>query len=375
MIADVVHGGDIYRVAREQGRPISKILDFSASINPLGLSSAIRRSLVGAVPRVVHYPEVNAYPLRKALAHAHDISEDHLVVGNGSAELISVLPRALECRHGLVIGPTFMEFERALKHAGARSSYVHATREQNYQPPIDKVCQILSKKNHSRHKRTHTTDIHATAVDIMFLCNPNSPTGQACSRREIHELLEIAQEAKVYVVVDEAFVDYCAHRSIFKDVKKYTHLIVLRSFTKFYALPGIRAGYLIGSPDVVNAVQSLLPPWSVNTLAQDAAHAALLDTDFRRRSLEFMKQERKRFTQRLSRVAGIRVYPSSANFVMVEIPSECHVPRVETYLGNNGILVRDCRNFAGIYVPTIRLAVRRPKENDRLVNALECALK
>ena len=375
MSSKFVHGGQVHRVAQQHGKPISKILDFSASINPLGLSPSIYRAFRDALPLVAHYPDSEAYCLRKSLAEFYGISLESLVVGNGSAELIFALPRALDCKHGLVIGPTFMEFERALNAAEARCTYVHATRETQYRPPIDEVCRRLSKggKRPVPYRRT-ISEHRQPPVDIVFLCNPNSPTGRVSSRRQILQLLEATLKSNIYVVIDEAFVEFCAHYSVLKQIRTYQRLIVLRSFTKLYGMPGIRIGYLVGSPGVVQRVMDSLPPWSVNTLAQEAARVALFDKDFRERSVTLIKQERKRFSQQLRSLPGLRIYPSSANFFIIEFSSYARVRSIESYLREKGILIRDCQNFSGMLAPTIRVAIRHPRENDQLVTALKQGL-
>ncbi|MCA9471656.1 MAG: threonine-phosphate decarboxylase CobD [Nitrospirales bacterium] len=375
MSAEVLHGGQVHQASLKRGKALDKILDFSASINPLGLSLAVRRAIHGAVPSLVHYPDIEATVLRQTIAETYRISEDMILVGNGSAELISVLPRALGSQHGVIVGPTFMEFERALIVAGASCSYVHARRATQYRPPIDAACRQLSKarKRPSQHKTSRSGSL-SPPVDMVYLCNPNSPTGQHCSRRQILQLLGMTEKANIYLVVDEAFIEFCARGSVLNEVKKYQRLIVLRSLTKFYAMPGIRVGFLAGSPGIVQRLAEYLPLWSVNTVAQVAARAALVDETFRVRSREFMKRERKRFSQRLTHLPNVRVYPSVANFVMVELSSYEQVRVIKAGLLERGILIRDCQNFSGIKAPTIRLAVRKPRDNDRLIKALHSLL-
>ncbi|GJL62564.1 MAG: threonine-phosphate decarboxylase [Nitrospirales bacterium] len=366
------HGGNVHKIARSQGRPSNRVLDFSASINPLGLSPTVRRAIQQAIALAVHYPEIDVLPLQQQLAKIHKIPEACLVIGNGSAELISVLPRALGTRHGLVIGPTFMEFERALTLAEAHCTYVHATPNAGYAPPIDAVCMMLNRQ--AKTKRNKNSD-NTVPVDTVFFCHPNSPTGQVISRAEFRRLLNSVQKAGARIIVDEAFIDYCASRSVLKHVRTFKGLFVLRSFTKFFAIPGLRIGYLGGPVSAVNTIRSLLPPWSVNTLASAAAEAALKDKGYQRQSVTFMNLERKRFRACLQHIPHVqRVYSSSANFLLVQLTAPCQVSLLVQELCEQGLLIRDCENFAGIDVPTIRLAVRRPQENDRLLKALKRGL-
>ncbi len=368
MIPLTPHGGNVHALAREQGCRLEHISDFSASINPLGLSPKVRRAIQQTISQTVHYPDSVGQPLRAFLAKTHRIPEGCLVLGNGSAELISMLPRALGCRHGLVIGPTFMEFERALRLAGAHCSYVHARSDENYQPPIERVCKFL-KQNHGRAGK-HTRNRPPT-VDTVFLCHPNSPTGQVLTKRQFQELLVSVQKVGARLIVDEAFIEYCSARSVFRAIGHVDELIVLRSFTKFYAIPGLRIGYLGGPEKIVSSLRSLLPPWSVNILASTAAMAALQDSIYRKQSLSFMALERKRFRRSLQQIPGLRVFSSAANFLLIEIDIKSSVEDLTNALRQQGFLIRDCHDFAGIKFPSIRLAVRRPKDNDRLVRALK----
>ena len=368
MKSSPIHGGNVHAIARSQGRSVHRVLDFSASINRLGLSSVVRRAIQKAIPLAVHYPEIEALQLRRQLARIHKIPEDCLAIGNGSAELISLIPRALGVRHGLVIGPTFMEFERALMQAQALCTYVMAKPDTNYTPPIDEACTILDQQTRIRRTKKKGVDC---PIDIVFLCHPNSPTGQVISRAQFHQLYESVQRGGACLIVDEAFIDYCVARSVLRNVGTMAGLFVLRSFTKFFAIPGLRIGYIAGSKKEVSAIRSLLPPWSVNIVASAAAEAALQDNAYQRQSVTFMNIERKRFRAGLQVLPQVhRVFPSSANFLLMQLSVDCSVARIVQELCDEGLVIRDCQNFAGIENPTIRVAVRRPKENDRLLKAL-----
>ena len=368
------HGGNVHAVAREEHLPVRKLIDFSASINPLGFPPGVRRALIRAIPSSIHYPDPVGYDLRARVGAFHGIVPESIVLGNGSAELISVLPRALSLRHGLVIGPTFIEFERALALAGAQCTYVHAEAKDQYDPPVDRVCHILSKgKGRNGHTKSHQRG-RAKRIDAVFLCNPNSPTGRALPPSIVLRLLNAVRKAQARLIVDEAFVDYCGSRSVIQNVEQSPDLIVLRSFTKFFAIPGIRIGYVVGHKEVVDPIREAIPPWSVNNFAQAAAMDALDDREFRRRSVAFMRQERIRFGRLLRRIPGIRLYPSQVNFFLLELPPDCMAERVVNFCREQRLLVRDCQDFAGIKANTLRLAIRLPGDNDRLVSVLTRAI-
>lgn len=369
-----IHGGNVYKAAREQGRPVSQFVDFSASINPLGLSPAAHGALVKAIPASIHYPDPFGDDLRKRIGDSLGVDRESIVLGNGSVELISVLARALSLWHGLIIGPTFMEFERALALRGAQCTYVHANAADNYDPPLERVRHILLRTKNAQMKGKKGRSQLGLPIDSVFLCNPNSPTGRAVSRSAIHQLLRTVEQVNAHLIVDEAFIDFCSSCSVLRDVAKSQFLLVLRSFTKFFAMPGLRIGYMVGPPKAVDCIRASLPPWSVNSLAQEAALAALQDGDYRRRSLGFLRHERGRFFRLLKTLPGVRVYPSRANFVLLTLPAECLASRVAEWCRAQGVLVRECQDFSGMDDTTLRLAIRRPKENDLVVKLLRRAL-
>ena len=355
------HGGNIYAAARELSLPPSRLLDFSASINPLGPSKRVFRAAASALPLTCHYPDPDCRELVKALASRWALAGNHFVIGNGSSELIHLLPRALAIRHALILGPTFSEYARALSVQGSRVTYLHATRTDGYQIPLTQARKALCT-NKSR-------------FDALFLCNPNSPTGQVVSTKDVLALADVAARRKVWVVVDETFADYCEAHSVLSAVARNPRLLVLRSFTKFYALPGLRVGYLAGPLEVVTGIRRFQAPWSVNVLAQTAAQAALEDRRHAQRSLAFMHRERARLTEALGAIPGLHVFPSAANFLLVELPPSMPAAHVVQALRQQGLLIRNCSAIPGLNGRTIRVAVRTTAENRRLVTVLRRIVK
>ncbi len=360
MTAVSAHGGNVYEAARTSGRAIDRFVDFSASINPLGPSPAAVRALRRSLPQLIHYPDPDCVTLRLALAERWRLASDQILVGNGSSELIHLLPRALGIRHALLIGPTFSEYARAVALAGGKVSYLHARRSEDYRPPLERVLQAVRRSRRP--------------VDTIFLCNPNSPTGQAVPAESVRKLVRAAAQRRMRVIVDETFVEYCAGRSVLRDAGRSANLLVLRSFTKFYAMPALRLGYLVGAAPLIQRVRSLQPPWSVNTPAQAYAVAALGERRYASRSLAYMQRERARFVMNLMTLPGVTVYPSEANFLLLELPRSCSARSCALAMARRGLLIRDCSSVPGLTRRTIRLAVRKPAENRRLVAALRSAI-
>lgn len=355
------HGGNIYQAARETKRSLARIIDFSASINPLGPSPRAVRAMIAALRLASHYPEPDCIALRTALADRHGLIPEQILMGNGSSEIIQLLPRALSLRSALIIGPTFSEYERAMLLEGGQSVWVNAARAEQYRVPIQDAIRTL------RNNRTN--------VDAVFVCNPNSPTGQGVDPKDMCELVEAVSHSGGWTIIDETFVDYCEECSVVLQLNRYARVVILRSFTKFYALPGLRIGYAVSDEKTVARMRAWQPPWSVNTLAQVAALSSMNDVSYARRSRRFMARERADFIAALQALNGVVVFSSLANFLLVELPPLHTAVEVAERLYAQGILVRDCSATAGLTARTIRVAVRTPEQNRRLITAFRRLLR
>ena len=360
------HGGDVYAAARELGRGVQRLLDFSASINPLGPSPSAVRALTDAGNLLQHYPDPACWDLRHALAAYWRHSPDEFLIGNGSTELIDLLPRALQIRHLLIVGPAFSEYAAAMKRCGGHVSMLMADRAEGYRPPLE---QVFAPAHGFRRTATDRPPIEA-----VLLCNPNSPTGYACDAAAVRRLARQAGRRRLWFIVDETFAEYCHEVSILSQaLPKRT--IVLRSFTKFFGLPGLRVGYVAAKSRVIEHIAAHQPPWSVNMLAQRAAEAALRDVRHARRSLRFMERERARMMKTLARLPGCTVFSSAANFILMELPVWQKVAEAVAVLRRQGILIRDCSQVPGLNVRSVRVAVRTRIDNDRLLDALAAIIR
>jgi len=361
----VIHGGNVYRAARLLSRDPSDLCDFSASINPLGVPLAARRVLQTAINKVQHYPDPEGMVLVQAIAARHGIAPDNVLLGNGTMELIYAFPAALNVGHGLILGPTFSEYERVLTLAHARVTRIVARSENDFRPPVHEVLEQLEQPP------SFGSGKRRLPIDAVFLCNPNSPTGHGVSRNSVYRLLEAVKRQRGCLIVDETFVEFCEEKSAIQRAVRDDSLLVLRSFTKFYGIPGLRIGYVVGTAKSLRGIRDRLPPWSVNALAQEAALACLQDHRYRKRTLLFIQKERPVFRLALERIPGVRVYPSSANFFLVELPGPLTSHQVRVTLMERGYLVRDCSNYPGLHERMLRFAVRTSRENARLVKHLQ----
>ncbi|MBL8074048.1 MAG: threonine-phosphate decarboxylase [Nitrospira sp.] len=358
-VSKPLHGGNIYRVARSLACDPCDIVDFSASINPLGPSPHVWKAIASSRHLLSHYPDPDCWILRRALAAFWRIDPDQIVIGNGSTELIDALPRALEIHRLLVVQPTFSEYAAAMGRAGRQVTALYADRTSHYAIPVDRLCRAMERgRNEGR------------SFDGVILCNPNSPTGQACMVGDLVRLAKVAHRQGVWLIIDESFADYCSDRSVLQRAVSWPYVVVLRSMTKFYALPGLRVGYAVSAYPTAGRLQRQLPPWSVSVMGQVAALAAINDEAHARKSLVFMKQERERFQARLTALAGCRVIPTHANYCFVELPRGQSARDITERLRTRGVLIRDCSSVPGATSRSVRLAVRTRMENDRLLREL-----
>lgn len=349
----------MYAASRELGCGVKDLIDFSASINPLGPSPSVWRAITGARHVLHHYPDPECWALRQAIAKQRQCAPGHIVVGNGSTELIHAIPQALKIRRLVVVQPTFSEYAASMARAGGRVIAVHADRKEQYALPIDRLCHLLQAQTEG-----------SRAIDAFVLCNPNSPTGQACGADDMMKLARVAQRRGVWLIVDETFADYCPERSVLPLAPSLARVVVLRSLTKFYGLPGLRVGYVVAASSVVQRLRRQLPPWSVNALGQVAALAALQDRSHAQKSLRFMIKECARFARQLAALPGCVVMPAHANYIFMELPRGWHAGRVTERLRRDGLLIRDCSTVPGANARSIRLAVRSRQDNVRLMEAL-----
>lgn len=355
------HGGNLYAAARRTGRRPEHLVDFSANINPLSLPRRLRRTLCAATAQVSCYPDPEAVDLIQALASRWTIPRQSILPGNGSTELIHLIPRAMQVRHALIIGPTFSEYARAVTLAGGDVTWVLAREDQAFEPLIGDILPHLeTNSDHPSHK----------GIDAVFLCNPNSPTGRALAPQDLMQLMETCARYRIWLVIDEAFVEFSEQRSIMASIATYPQLLILRSFTKFFGLPGLRMGCLVGSPEAVGRVRSFQPPWSVNCLAQVAARAILCEHHFLNKTTRVVLKARGQLMRGLERIPGVRVFPSVANFLLVKIEGGSTAADIQQQLEAEGMLVKSCAGYPGMHARLIRVGVRLPAGNRRLIKSL-----
>ena len=351
------HGGRVYEAARRLGVAPEEVIDFSANINPFGpppgVLAAIERSI--ALANLRSYPDSHAFI--SALAEKHGVAHDEIVVGPGAAALIFAALRALLPSTALVMEPGFDEYFRACAAIEAEMLRPRLTEKNGFEPDFAALAHI----------------IEARQCDLLILNSPHNPTGRLYAREDLLALLELAEANDVAMLLDEAFIDYAPQATLLPAAAAKTRFVVLRSLTKYYAIPGLRVGYAVCEAGMAAAIREQLDAWPVSTIALEAGRAALAEEEYERETRRITAQAREEFATAL-RGIGLSVFPSAANFLLVKLPRGSGAELAQ-WLEPSRILIRRCDSFSGLGDAYIRLAVRSREDNLRLVSLIEAWLR
>lgn len=347
------HGGNIFSVARQLGFSPADSIDFSASINPLGVSATVRAAIISALDSLIHYPDNSCGELKQVLADVHRLTPEHFAVANGSTEIIYTLPALLTGTRALIVSPAFSEYGYALEQFQWQVERFLLSPQDNFALDLNTLATRLGQ-----------------GYDALYLCNPANPSGMLYPRQVIEQVYSLCREHGTFLVLDEAFMDFCEEASAKASIITAEQGIVLRSMTKFYGIPGLRLGYAMAAPALIRRLSAMGGPWSVNTLAQVAGVAALHDAEYSSLSIAYVERERGRLSRQLAEIPQLTVYPSSANFLLLEITGGITSTELQQRLMQQRILIRDCASFAGLSNRFFRVAVRTTEENTRLLECL-----
>ena len=337
------HGGDVYRYRN--------CIDFSSNCNPLGTPLSVQAAVIESAGRLQEYPQVGSTALCESIAEYENVPSDYVVCGNGAAEVIFSLARAVSPRRALLPAPTFFEYQEALESTGCSLDHFELREEEGFRLDERILCEIRP------------------GTDILFLCNPNNPTGILTDRDLLFRILKKCRENGTFLVIDECFLDFV------KEPDNYTlkgyladhpGLFILKAFTKRYAMAGVRLGYgLCSSMEVQEKIRHMTQPWNVSSPAQAAGMAALKEKEYVKEGRQVVFEELSYLKKEFSRL-GIRYFPSEANYLFFksreDLFSECL---------KRGILIRDCSNYPGLSKGYFRVAVKKHEENIKLIEVLE----
>ncbi len=349
----IIHGGNIKGFAQRVGVPLESVIDFSSNINPLGISAAIKQAYVGSINEVAVYPDPCAEKLCAKISAMHHLDLENVMVGNGSISLIELVIRALRPKKALLIEPCFNEYRRLLELQGAEIIDIFLKAEDEFQFSIESIIS------------------HLEDIDMIVLGHPNNPTGTALSFNALEYLMQRAEKQNVYLVIDEAFVDWCPEYSVIELIQKYRTTIVIRSLTKFYALAGIRIGYACADKEIMDRMRPFQDTWSCNGVAQKLGLVALEDTAFKIETHQWFKEEHSYFLRVLSSVPTIKVFASLANFFLCKISDVKDQRCVMQGLEQARLYVREVHGFQGLDSCYFRIALKLRPENQYFLDQLK----
>lgn len=350
----LIHGGDVYSARQKMKQ---EPLDFSANINPMGMPPGAVRAAADALQQCTQYPDPLCRELRAALAAYEGIPAEQIVCGNGAADLIFRIVAATHPQRALLLEPTFAEYEQALRSMDCSIAYFPLQESEGFVLPEAFLQQLTPE------------------INLLFLCNPNNPTGRTVSPALLQEIWKRCEEAGILLVVDECFNEFLEHpeQNTLKGVLKTgANAVILKAFTKSFAMPGLRLGYgLCGNRDLAERIFSCGQPWGVSIPAQAAGVAALQEQGYLERMRRLIQTERRWLSENLARL-GLCVFPSEANYILFR--TETEIPLRER-MEQHSVLIRACGNYRGLDDRYYRIAVRGHGENERLIAALKCALE
>lgn len=348
-----LHGGQLRQIAERFGIERSRLLDFSANINPSGPPASVLSRLHQSLEdpaTLVEYPDLQQHDLKRALARHVGTCEENLIVGNGFVPLLEATLRILKLRSCLLALPAFVEYRKALERAGVEVVPYNFDSNSNFNYSPDFVL--------------------AGRAEAVLIANPQNPSGICQDRALMRDLVAKASEDKRCVLLDEAFIDYMPENSLTTMVDQFANLIIFRSLTKFHAIPGLRVAYAVTNSTFAAAIEETLPPWPITTLASLAAIAALDDQAYAARSL-LENSARREILQRDLELAGLTVYMSAANFILFRLPQEIDPDAFwQRMIVGHGIVLRACANYEGLPSRHFRAAIRTEMDNKRLSTAI-----
>ena len=342
----LVHGGDWMGYRERFGRDA---LDFSANVSPLGLPEGVAQAIREALTEADRYPDPLCRTLRAALSRAEGVPPEQLLCGNGAADLIFRLVWAAKPRRALVTAPTFAEYAAALDTAGCEVKRFFLGEAEDF-AVTDALVDAVNE-----------------SIDMVFLCQPNNPTGQLTALPLVEQILHRCAACGTLLVVDECFLDFLPDHALHtaKGLLGEGDLVILKAFTKLYGMAGVRLGYALSADTaLLEQMQACGQPWGVSSLAQAAGLAALEETAYVEEVRALIAEQRPRLTAGL-RALGLRVLDGRANYLLFQAPET-----LGEALRQRGAVLRSCANYPGLGPGWYRTAVRTGPENEQLLKLL-----
>lgn len=331
------------------------LLDFSANLNPLGPPSWLHDALQESFQTITRYPDPTYSKATTSVADHEELDSEYILLTNGGAEAIFLVAKYFENGRACIVHPTFLEYERACKHYHIDVEELFYEAENSFSLPMTVIREKLID------------------TDVMFLCRPNNPTGMVIDEEDVKLLLEEGLKTDTHIVVDEAFIDFLATdtQSLSAWLISYPNLILLRSLTKMYTIPGLRIGYIMAHPAIINQLKNEQIPWSINSIVDDLVPKLLEDKPFVEQTKAWLHEQSEFIHSKLSAM-DFYFTPSQVNFYLLRDQKRPNdTEKLFSYLLQHGIVTRHTHNFKGLNGDFLRLAIRSKEENEQLANVLQ----
>lgn len=356
---DHFHGSDLEKIEQVYGIKKEDIVSFSANVNPLGISPLMRQALLDRIDCITSYPDREYTDLRRQIGAYTGAPMEHILVGNGSTELISLFIQLEHPKKALILGPTYSEYEREISLGGGTSLYYPLKEENGF---------VLDAQDFQ-------TQLNES-LNLLVICNPNNPTSSAIPQQTMRQILDTCKRYDIYVMIDETYAEFapdCAAITAVPLTRYYNNLIILRGVSKFFAAPGLRLGYAItGNEDLIKQLNSRKNPWTINSLAATAGELMFSDKDYIAKTRELTARERTRIRQELTSWGTLKVYDSYANFVLVRIEKEgVTAEDLFEHAIRRKMMIRNCSTFPFLDNRYIRFCFMHPEQNDKLLTCLK----
>lgn len=352
----VKHGGNIYEIAKKYGIKEEEIIDFSANINPLGIPQKLKETIISNIDSIENYPDPDYKELISSVARYNQIDEDFVIPGNGATEMIFQIADAIKPKKSLLLAPTFLEYERALRRAGSQIEYY-----------------MLKENNDFTIEKETFLDKLEDKIDCVVICNPNNPTGQIISKKVLLQILMKCKARGINLMLDEAFIEFVDNEednSLIEYLADYDNLFIIRALTKFFAIPGLRIGYgLMSNLNIKARILDKKEPWTINGFAAISGSVLLGDTEYINRSKKFFKIEKKYMYEELKKIKELQIFKPHANYIFLKL-SNGEVDLKDLLIQKN-ILIRKCDNYVNLDNSFFRVAIKDRDSNDKLIKALK----
>ena len=353
------HGSDLEKVEAYYGIKKEDIIPFAGNVNPLGISPLLKKSMASHIESISEYPDRDYKELRSTLALYCNVPMEHIIVGNGATEMISLTMQLLRPKHALLLSPTYSEYTREIDLVGGHVEEYFLREDLDFKLDLNDLISKL------------TDDI-----DLLAICNPNNPTSSALNTEEITKILTHCKLHDIFVMIDETYVEFAPSVQEVTAVpytKEFSNLMVLRGVSKFYAAPGMRFGYgITGNKEFLSQMKEKQIPWSLNSLGAYAGEQMFKDTSYIRQTRALILTERDRMFLELKKMSSFKVYFPYGNFILVKIlkPEVTSFDVFEACI-KEGLMIRDCSSFQCLDGEFVRFCIMKPEDNDRLLNVLK----